>query len=148
MKEADVRRIVKDEMAKNYKSGSPDVAPHSHNGNDGLQLVLNEIQGVSSVPANKTKYMSPITGLPELGFAANLTGGDSSHDSQQYATPQITAIVPIPIIQGNGGGAQSAFNGGHATDGTVVLFANGNTLSTLNVYYGGEWYQFSVDSVI
>lgn len=148
MNEQDIREIVRDEMQKNYYSGDPQVPPHSHSGNDGLQVPLQSIEGTDLVPVSNNTYLNPATGLNELGYAANLTGGDATNLSQEYATPQILATVPIPIVVGGGVGAQSAFNGGYAEDGTMVLFVNGNTLTKLNVAFGGEWYQFNVDSVI
>ena len=52
MNEQDVRKIVQDENQKNYRSGSPMIPPHTHNGNDNLQiqesnLVHNNKYGVS-----------------------------------------------------------------------------------------------------
>ena len=38
MNEQEVRKIVQDEMMKNYFSGSPVVPPHTHNGINNLQI--------------------------------------------------------------------------------------------------------------
>jgi hypothetical protein len=48
MDEQEVRRIVKQEMSKNYFSGSPDIPPHQHNGTDNLK-----INGTNLIPNNK-----------------------------------------------------------------------------------------------
>lgn len=37
-------RIAEQVMAKNYRSGTPDIPPHIHNGNDGLQIQAKFIQ--------------------------------------------------------------------------------------------------------
>lgn len=36
--EKKIRKIVKEEMMKNYKSGTPFIPPHKHNGNDNLRI--------------------------------------------------------------------------------------------------------------
>ena len=38
MTETQVRKIVQDEMMNNYRSGTPIISPHQHNGNDNLQI--------------------------------------------------------------------------------------------------------------
>jgi hypothetical protein len=44
LNETQIRSIVQDEMTKNYRSGTPNVPPHYHNGNDGLQIQAKFLQ--------------------------------------------------------------------------------------------------------
>ncbi len=55
--------------------------------------------------------------------------------------------LPIPIIRGFGVGGSSAFVGGDAPDGTMLLFTNGLTLSGLQIRSDGEWYTIAIDSI-
>lgn len=72
MDEKAIRRIVQDEMDRNYRSGVPKVPPHAHNGIDGLKIFEKDI-----IP-NKKFYTSADT---------TLTAGDFVID-----------FVPIPFI--------------------------------------------------
>lgn len=124
MNEDQIRAIVRNEMDKNYSSGSPDIPPHAHNGNDNLQIDIGSLLGVNPIRQMQGGQ----------NFLANLTpaGSDTGviHPAQYLANPEIKILGMVPVIQGNGSGVQGAFNGGDAPIGTVVCFANGN-LSTL-----------------
>ncbi len=50
MDEKQIRAIIQDEIQRNYRSGSPFVAPHKHNGNDNLRINQSDIQ--PSIKAN------------------------------------------------------------------------------------------------
>lgn len=154
MDEAKIRSIVQDEISKNYRNGDPQVAPHSHNGNDGLSVGISNLLGVTPLRQMKGNFPVPDaqdssgTGRFELGFLAQLTPADLTSPAQYLANPEVEVLTAIPVVQGNGVGAQSSFNGGNAPNGTMVLFANGPTLSILYIRLNGEWYAINVDSVI
>ncbi len=143
MNEETIRQIVRDEMRKNYMSGSPNVPPHSHNGTDGLNISPANIEGFTPLPTTGT-YLNNLTGLYENGFASSkyvtasgLVGGDNTHESQ-YILDNSVYQYPIPVVVGNGVGNQGAFNGGYAPEGTLVLFA-GIANPQLYIRWDGEW---------
>ena len=131
--EQEIRAIVKDEMRKNYMSGSPDVPPHSHNGTDGLNVDPIDLNGFTPIPVTGKTYINTITGKYEYGFgtpsnksgvgtSGGLIGGTPGFPSQYIANTNIIQY-PIPIVVGNAGTAQTQFNGGYAPEGTLVYFA-------------------------
>lgn len=145
----EVRQIVREEMQKNYMSGSPDVPPHSHNGTDGLNIEPTNIQGYSAQPSSTQMFLNDNTGLFELGFASpsQLEPGNTAGHMAQFIQNPTAIIAPIPVVVGNGVGVQGAFNGGYAPDGTVVLFETGtHTTTHLYVRSRGVWYGFLSDS--
>jgi len=145
---AEIRRMIQEEMDHGYRSGDPQIAPHSHNGNDNLRINIADVDGV--IPVRQME--GGVNFLNQL----TPTGSDTGviRPAQYLANPEIAVIGRIPVIQGNGPGVQGAFNGGDAPVGTMVAFSNGNVLSTLwvKVIEGptgvGEWIGFNVDSVI
>lgn len=134
-------------MSKNYNSGSPDVPPHSHDGGDGLQVDIVNVIGISSVASNNIKYLNPTTGRSEISFLGNLTPGNSSHAPQTFDNTDVTFLTRVPIIQGNGVGVQSSFNGGYAPNGTLMFFANGTLLNGLYVRANDQWYGVNLPNV-
>lgn len=148
MDENKIREIVRDEIDKNYRFGAPQVPPHNHDGVSNSRISLLGIIGVNPVPSSQTKYLNS-SGVYEYGYGSQLElSPASSGHSAQYLNNSLAVSIPIPIVVGNGVGAQSAFNGGYAPDGTVVMFANGLTLSTLNIRFDGQWYKINFDAVI
>lgn len=137
--EQEVRDIVRDEMQKNYMSGSPNIPPHSHNGTDGLNIAPVDLIGFSPIPSSFQKFQNP-DGSSEYGYGspAKLVSGDGTHFAQ-YINDQNTAVYPIPIVVGNGVGVQGAFEGGYAPEGTMVLFA-GIAQPILYIRFDGGWY--------
>lgn len=137
--EQEIRAIVKEEMKNNYMAGSPCVPPHSHNDTDNLAVRPVDLVGWSSIPVSTQKYLNEATGLMEYGFGSPqmLAGGDSSHVSQ-FVNDTNIAMYPIPVVVGNGVGAQSAFEGGWAPEGTLVFFLNGS-ISYLYIRVDGMW---------
>lgn len=142
--EQDVIDIVQREMQKNYMSGSPDIAPHSHNGSDGLNINPVDLVGWTPIPTTNQRYLNSVTGVYEYGFGSTayqtgngLVGGDSTHLSQYVANSSISQY-PIPIVVGSGVGVTGAFNAGYAPEGTLVFFANGGS-SVLYIRFDGGW---------
>lgn len=137
--EQEIRAIVKDEIQKNYKAGSPMIPPHSHNDTDNLAINPVDLVGWSAIPVSTQKYLNESTGLTEYGFGSPqiLAGGDSAHISQ-FVNNTSTAMYQIPVVVGNGVGAQSAFEGGWAPEGTLVFFLNGS-ISYLYIRVDGMW---------
>lgn len=151
MNEKQVRQIVLDELQKNYMSGSPDVPPHSHNGNDGLNVNPVDLVGWSAIPASNKTYTNPSTGLVEYGFGSiqSLIGASTTHAGQLILDPSVSQY-PIPLIIGNGratGEPQGDFNGGFAPDGTQVAFWNGLAME-LWIRFDGAWYDVSGNSTV
>lgn len=150
MNEEQIRKIVRDEMEKNYRAGSPIVAPHSHNGTDNLNVDPINLIGFNPLPTGTAKYLNP-DGTYTYGFASTqqLEPADSSH-AEQYIGNVIgtngnqtgtIASYPIPLVIGNGVGNQGSFNGGYAPDGTMVAFITGSTTTSfLYIRWDGQWF--------
>lgn len=104
---------------------------HTHNGADSQKIKIADAADVN-VPGN-------------LGV------GLGARDSVGVSGPQTfdggLVSYPIPIIVGYGVGGASAFAGGSAPNGTMLLFANGLTLSGLQIMFDGSWYKISIDSI-
>ncbi len=146
--EEQVRAIVREEMRANYMSGSPDIPPHEHNGTDNFNIQVNTLEGWTPIPVTSSQFLNQETVEYEFGFGspAVLAGGDGSHASQSLHNTKIYQY-PIPIVQGNGVGTQSAFEGGYAPDGTLVFFDNA-TISHLYIRSNGVWRGVNFDAVI
>lgn len=70
MNEQQIRQIVKEEMSNNYRSGTPQVSPHQHNGNDNLKINAKDIIPnaknlfeVSATPGTAQENQLTINGL-------------------------------------------------------------------------------------
>lgn len=122
MDENRVRQIIAEEIAKAASSGRfslTSIPRHTHNGADS-----------PIIPGTSVSSLLPVPGNP-----GNVLGLDTL-DTQTFSylgelnkTPIL--MLPLGIIQGFGVGTHSAFNGGTAPEGTMVLFTNGPTLSFL-----------------
>lgn len=55
--ELKIRSIVKDEILKNYQSGTPIIPPHKHNGTDNLRVSQSDI-------ISNTKFLATIQFIP------------------------------------------------------------------------------------
>jgi hypothetical protein len=79
--EQQVRGIVKDEMMRNYRSGSPLVPPHTHNGTDNLKINEDNILPGTSFNGSiefdsVATYTIPIVGTPKcVKFYGAARGG-------------------------------------------------------------------------
>jgi len=150
--EDEVRKIIRDEMDKNYMAGSPDIPPHSHNGTDNLNISPADLIGFTALPITGQKYLNTVTGQYEFGFGApsNLSGTGTSGGligstpngatpfPAQYIANKNISQYPIAIVVGNSGPAQISFNGGYAPEGTLVYFA-GTANKGLYIRFDGDW---------
>ncbi len=119
--EADVRRIIQDEALKNYRSGSPSVAPHTHDGNNNLQIKESDL--IKSIKVNGTINMAQSTdyilkfgnaklaptAVSFIGGALTLAGsgkhamvvGNAQLGVNQQFQPESTTSVIIGPVQTN-----------------------------------------------
>ncbi len=137
--EQQIRAIVKDEMMKNYMSGNPITPPHSHNGTDGLNIDPADLIGFTPIPTTAQTYTNEETQLQEYGFGSpqQLASGDPAYPPQSVANTKIIQY-PIPIVIGNAGSSNQAFEGGWAPEGTLVAFV-GTVNKALFVRFDGQW---------
>lgn len=122
--EQEVRDIVKDEMQKNYMSGSPDVPPHSHNGTDGLNIEPANLNGWTPIPTSNIKFLNP-AGRGMVVSVSVHSGGTS------YVVGDVIGI---------GGGAANA-------TAKVTAIGGGGAVSSLLLLRGGTGY-FNATSVL
>jgi hypothetical protein len=131
--EAEIRKIVREEMERNYNSGSPRVSPHSHNGTDGLKVNIINLEGVSVVPSETSKYLNEYTAAYEYGFP-----GEIHPSLQEFINQKEVTVLPrVPVI--TGGVPAGGFNGGWAPDGTMLMYDTGGLTSILYVRSQGRW---------
>lgn len=121
MNEQQIRQIVRDEMERNYRSGSPMVPPHTHDGVNNLQVPLSTTVGVEKL---------------SKAFIDQNTFANSNTSVQELATKGY--VFPVPVFSS---GHQGSFEKGSAPEGTIII-GNDGALSAyrLWVMFGGEWY--------
>ena len=104
---------------------------HTHNGVDSQRVRIAEAADV-----NIFGKMGVIT---------------EARDSVGVSGPQTfdggVVSYPIPIIVGYGVGGASAFAGGSAPNGTMIMFTNGPTLSGLQIMFDDQWYTINIDAI-
>lgn len=120
MDENIVRKIVRDEMNKNYYSGSPDVPRHFHNGVDGVRIPIANIDGSISV------YNTNMAQIVKVNEKQSINGQ--------------TTVFPLPVVKSGGVGPDGQFLGGTAEEGTVLLFYNPVGTTQIWAYLGSQWY--------
>lgn len=84
--EQKIRKIVKDEMDKNYNSGNPRIPPHTHDGNNALQInqkdVIASVAFLAFITASSGTFTLKLGSKPTMitfnGFAANNAGGGAA----------------------------------------------------------------------
>lgn len=119
MNEEQIRAIVKDELQKNYRFGSPKVPLHVHDG------VSNE--AISS------------TNLKD--FIALPTINKNQLVNSQYSFENI-GNTPFTIIFGGTGG----FPDIKGNEGNMALFWDGTAIgSSLNFFIDGDWHGINFD---
>lgn len=148
MNEDQIRQIVRDEMQKNYQSGSPDVPPHTHNGTDGLNINPNDLTGFTIIPTTNVLYKNPlgegfVRSISVKTAGTGYTVGDviTIIGSINNATAVITsvggggAVTGISIQRGGTGYSTSGVGGTSTSGGT-------GTGLVLNITTGGYEYGF------
>ena len=118
----EVRRIVRQEMQQAGAANRFQLSPnnrHIHNGQDAPTLPGTSIDAFQQIPTTPDSVL----GINNLGRQTYFYLG------QLGVTPVLT--LPLAAINGFGVGVNSAFNGGDAPEGTMILFTNGDTLSYL-----------------
>ncbi len=145
--DAQIRKIIKEEIQRNSKSGAPVVPPHTHNGKDNLKIPLLNIVGADILPSSNTKFSTPFLDN-DYGFASPQRLGGLQIILNNYVTQagvplsntsnNLSATVPIPVIFSDDG---LTFNGGNADIGTMVMFqtADGVTNQLWVMGIDGWW---------
>lgn len=131
--EEEIRSIVRDEMNKNYSSGSPKIEPHVHNGTDNLNINIINVEGMAVVPNETKKYLNEYDSKYEYSFTGEITPRLQEFINQK----EVTVLTRVPVIVGGVGAG--GFNGGWAPDGTMVMYDTGGLTSILYVRAQGRW---------
>lgn len=120
LSEQDIRRIVQEQTIKNYRSGSPSIPPHTHNGNDNLRINQQDIIqnqkvvlfGSLTSGQQKLKFVFNPSTFIFNGFAANNSGSGSTKratiNGEAYFGDCITATA-INNLDGSVVGNSSTF---------------------------------------
>lgn len=106
MDEQRIRDIIKEELAKNYNSGSPDVPPHVHNGTDNLRVQPQDLQGFGVLPTTKNGVLNPVR------LKGTFLYGNNSDKGGVFTCP-----IPILVNEGPDGFAE-----GDAPTGAMLVF--------------------------
>lgn len=138
MTEAEIRQIVQDEYQNlGSRFGVNQTPIHSHNNIDSPQLDPSSVKAFIALPA------TPSTSV--IG-QANLYAQPVGQAYPQLNASRSNVYSPsIPYITGYGVGDASAFNGGTAPDGSILLFSNGSNISQIWWHVGGSWRGINVD---
>lgn len=105
------------------------IPAHEHNGSDTVK-----------VPVSSIKEAIPITGSAGGVFNSAILGNQTINRlyNSNTSNPSFVYSLPSNVIYGFGVGVDSAFNGGLAEEGTMIVFSNG-ALSTLWFMLDGTW---------
>ena len=111
------------------------IPNHEHNGVDTVK-----------VPISSIKESIPITGSTGGVFNQAILGNQTINRIYNSNTSNPSSVYSLPsnVIYGFGVGVDSAFNGGLAEEGTMVVFSNG-AFSTLWFMLDGTWRGVSLD---
>ena len=120
-----------------------DVPTHTHNNIDSVSIPSTSVDGfypLSSAP-NILGSEGGILAPANLGNQIVTQGSHlRGYGRFQSVGNSSFTTFPLVIINGNGVGVDSQFNGGNAPEGTMIFFNNGSTISGLWVRSGGQWY--------
>lgn len=144
--EKEIREIIKDEMQKNYMSGSPDIPPHSHNGTDGLNVSPIDLVGFSAIPSSTQKFQNPlgkgmVTSVSISSAGSGYVVGDivAIGGSIFNATAVVSSIGGGGVVTGVGVGRGG---NGYSTATAVSTTGGTGTGLTLNTVVTGYEYGF------
>ncbi len=112
----EIATSVYKELGSQY--GVPSVPVHDHDGVDSLQIPTENIPAFLPLPSTTGGVISSAM-LNTQTLNNAVTSGQNN--------PANAFTFPLNIIYGYGVGVFSAFNGGDAPEGSVILFANGTT---------------------
>lgn len=142
----DIATKIVNQTLDDAKYNVPQIPDHHHNGVDSTQLEPISNTAFENLSATTGSVLAPATlGNQVVGQDSNLVGYGTLKIVGNQTTSGIFTTCPIPVIYGNGVGADSAFNGGTAPIGTLIFFNNGNTLSGLWCRTQNGWYRMAVD---
>lgn len=143
-----VQKEIADMFEQQYKQyatkyGVASVPLHRHNGADAPTIGDESITNFGPLPSTE-------------GGVANLLvlGGQLFNNEVDIATgrslngngsPPKVFVMTVPVVYGYGVGSGSAFNGGDAPEGTVLLFSNGDGINQILWRAGTTWRGINVD---
>lgn len=133
-------RIVNEVLAK-QQFIVPAIPDHHHNGTDSSTLGIEALDMFLPLPAtgdgnpNHAGVVNPaLLGNQSVAQGSVLVGYGSNAVATNQSNKGVFTTAPIPVIYGQGVGSSSAFNGGQAPIGTVVMFTNNGVLSLSGLY--------------
>lgn len=148
-KYADIQAMVQKEIETQFerlykqyasKFGVASVPLHRHNGADSPILGDASISNFTPLPSVDNGVLS----RTQLGAQTVNTPSVGPTGNQNPQQPNVY-VMTVPVIYGSSGvGPGSAFNAGDAPYGTVLMFANGSTLSNLWINTIDGWYGIDV----
>ena len=141
MDEAKIRKIFQEEIQKYMVQKQYSISripSHEHNGTDTIKIPLSSIKESAQIPATGGSVFDPTI------LAGQYINNEPTSGLPTYKT---ITVVPQTIIQGFGVGVASAFNGGNAPDGTMVVFANSTSFAQLYIMVNGTWRGVALDLI-
>lgn len=120
----EITQLIRSEIAKAGVASRFQLSPvnthtHTGRGSDAPNIPGTSVTAFQQIPTDGSSVLGP----------NSLNTQNFSYLGQLNSTPVLT--VPLVEISGFGVGVHSAFNGGTAPEGTMVLFTNGDSLSFL-----------------
>lgn len=100
MNEQEIRKLIRDEIQRNYRSGTPFVPPHQHNGNDNLRINqsnivpnLKAVGGITLATEGRVYTLNVIgnpTSVLFYGTAVNNNGSSPTQKAVINGNAQLT----------------------------------------------------------
>ena len=153
MDEQRVLELIRQEFDRNYRSGTPAVPPHTHNGVDNLQILASDLSG--SIPGGiSDMWVFTSNGtfnVPEADYGLVIAvgggqGGGHASGSDTVGTPgksgdyvksvvSFSGLSTVSVQIGAGGagatsGGLDGANGGDTSFGGYVVAKGGNSATT------------------
>lgn len=144
-----MRQVAQEEALKVYNKQAtqyavPKVPYHVHNGIDSPQLTPLAMNFLGYLPANSGGVIDPAVLDTQTATWKQFTLDDGGVIGVSSNQPQIP-VFQLPVIYGYGVGGHSAFNGGTAPEGTMVVFSNAGTTGQIFVMIQGTWRGITLD---
>lgn len=138
----EVRQIAQEVAEQVYQTygsrwGVNQTPAHYHTPADSNTIPPTSVDGFVPLPASTGGVVNASTLGNQIVTQGNSTRGYGKFTTVSQAT---FPVYPLVIVNGNGVGVDSEFNGGDAPEGTLVFFNNGTTISGLWVRSDGQWF--------
>lgn len=135
-----IKSLIQSEIQRMGAAGRFQLASvprHIHNGADAPKIPGTSVTSLLTVPSGPGDVLGNTLDTQSFSYLGKIG-----------QTPVLA--LPLGVIYGYGAGVHSAFNGGDAPDGTMLLFTNGDAASYLVIKSSGSssgWFGINLTTV-